>query len=148
MEVDKERSEKEEEIMDLGSSKDEFEVFNEAQSLEDSYGDLGDPSYTDEDLVSSSITSTVDMGIQRKSKKSLLELIESQPGKGAPSESSLSKLPPPPPKAPLPPVQPSLPRRVEPADPKGKERGRERRWWMLEDPTQPPRTSPSEWRSN
>ena len=60
------------------------------------------------------------MGIQRKSQRSLMELIESQPGKGAPGKSTQPKLPPPPPKSPLPPPQPSLPSRPEPVDPKRK----------------------------
>ena len=49
-----------------------------------------------------------------------MELIEDQPGRGAPGKSTQPKLPPPPPKSPLPPPQPSLPSRTEPADPKRK----------------------------
>ena len=60
------------------------------------------------------------MGIQRKSKRSLLDLIESQPGKDALGKSTQPQLSPPPPKFPLPPPQPSLPPRVEPIDPKRK----------------------------
>ena len=40
------------------------------------------------------------MGIQRKSKRSLLDLIESQPGKDAPRKSAQPQLPSPPPKLP------------------------------------------------
>ena len=62
-----------------------------------------------------------EMGIQRKSKRSLLNLIESQPGNDAPGKSTQPQLPPPPlPKLPLPPPQPSLPPRAEPVDPKRK----------------------------
>ncbi|XP_050242177.1 uncharacterized protein LOC126691153 [Quercus robur] len=60
------------------------------------------------------------MGIQRKSQRSLIELIESRPEKGAPEKSTQPKLPPPPPKSPLPPPQPFLPSRPDPADPKRK----------------------------
>ena len=60
------------------------------------------------------------MGIQRKSQRSLMELIESQPGKGALGKSIQPKIPPPPPKSPFPPSQPSLPSRLEPDDPKRK----------------------------
>ncbi|XP_023900369.1 uncharacterized protein LOC112012224 [Quercus suber] len=60
------------------------------------------------------------MGIQRKSKGSLMELIEPQPGKDAPGGSIHPKLPPPPPKLPLPPSQPSLPLRPKPFDLKRK----------------------------
>ena len=61
------------------------------------------------------------MGIQTKFQRSLLDLIKSQPGRGAPGKSTQPKLPPPPPKSPLPrPPQPSLPSRPNPADPKRK----------------------------
>ena len=49
-----------------------------------------------------------------------MELIEDQPGRGAPGKSTQPKLPPPPPKSPLPPPQPSLPSGPEPVDPKRK----------------------------
>ena len=61
-----------------------------------------------------------EMVIQRKSKRSLLDLIESQPGKDALGKSTQPQLPPPHPKLPLPPSKPSLPPRVEPVDPKRK----------------------------
>jgi len=60
------------------------------------------------------------MGIQRKAKRGLLDLIESQPRKDVPGKSSKPKLPPPPPKSPLPPPWPSLPSRPKPTDPKRK----------------------------
>ena len=60
------------------------------------------------------------MGIQRKSKRNLLDLIESQPGKDAPGKSVQPQLPPSPPKLPLPPLQPSLSPRAELVDPKRK----------------------------
>ena len=61
------------------------------------------------------------MGIQRKSQRSLQDLIESQLGRGAPGESTQPKLLPPSPKSPLPPPhQPSLPSKPNLADPKRK----------------------------
>ena len=60
-----------------------------------------------------------EIGIQRKSKRSLLDLIKSQPRKDAPGKSTQPQLPPPP--------QPSLPPRAESLDPKRKreQRGKE-----------------------
>ena len=87
-----------EEVVDLSESSDEFEVFNRTQSPED---------ILDE------------MGIQRKPQKSLMELIEHQPGRGASRKSTHPKLPPPT-KSPLPPPQPSLPSRTELVDSKRK----------------------------
>ena len=51
----------------------------------------------------------------------MLDLIKSQPGRGAPRKSTQPKLPPPHPKSRLPPPsQASLPSRPDPADPKRK----------------------------
>ena len=85
--------------MDLTDSSDEFEVFNQPPSLK---------------------SVSEEMGIQRKPQKSLMELIEDQPGRGAPGKSTQTKLPPFPPKSPFPPPQPSPPSRPEPIDPKRK----------------------------
>ena len=94
-----EEEEEEEGIIDLSDSSDEFEVFNRTQSPEN---------ILDE------------MGIQRKPQKSLLELTENQPGKGAPGKSTQSQLPLPPHKSPSPASQPSQPSRPKLADPKRK----------------------------
>ena len=42
VEEEDEKIEKEEKVVELGSSEDEFEVFNRAQSYEGPFGDLGD----------------------------------------------------------------------------------------------------------
>ena len=115
-EDEEEEEEKEnelEEIVDLSDSQDEFEVFNRPLS----------PESTSANLVHQQEVGTItldEMGIQRKSKRSLLDLIESQPGKDAPRKSAQPQLPPPPPKLPPPPPQPSLPLRAELVDPKRK----------------------------
>ena len=59
-----------------------------------------------------------EMGIQRKPQKSLMELIENQPGKGGPGKSVQPKLPPPSLKSPLRAPQPTFPFKVEQVDPK------------------------------
>jgi len=68
-----------EEIVDLIDSLDEFEVFNQTIHSEDDSGE---------------------MGVQRKPQRSLMELIENQPGKGATGRSAQSQIPPPPTKSP------------------------------------------------
>ena len=68
---------KEEEVVQLGSFKDEFEVFNRAQSSEGPFSDLGDLNYTEADFPFSETPLEEDMGIQMKQKTSLLNLIES-----------------------------------------------------------------------
>ena len=83
--------------MDLTVSVDEFEVFNQPPS----------PKSLPEE-----------MGIQRKPQKSLLELIENQPGKGGLGKSAQPKLPPPLPKSPPRAPQPTLPSKIEQANPK------------------------------
>ena len=83
--------------MDLTESADEFKVFNQPSSPKN---------LLDE------------MGIQRKPQKSLLELIENQPGRGEPGKSTQPKLPPPSPRSPPRSPQPTLPSRTEQVDPK------------------------------
>ena len=70
-----------EEVVDLTDSSDEFEVFNQTIHSEDDFNE---------------------MGVQRKPQKSLMELIENQPGKCAPGRSAQSQIPPPPTKSPPP----------------------------------------------
>ena len=76
-----EGTEKEEGFVELSLSEDEFELFNRAQLSEDPSGDLDDPNYTEEDFPSAETPFEEVMGIQRRSKTSLLDLIESQPEK-------------------------------------------------------------------
>ena len=109
---------KKEEVVELDSSKDKFEVFNQNQSFKSPFCDLSDPNLTEADFLFSETPFEEDMGIQRKQKTSLLDLIESQLRKEtqvratqnkplSPSQSrlppALYKIPHPPPKLTLPP---------------------------------------------
>ena len=128
VEEGEEKTDEAEEIVEVGSSEDEFEVFNRAQSSKDPSGDLGDPSYTEEDFPSVENLFEADMGIQMRQSSSLLELIESQPGKGTQGKAVQSKTPPPsqsklplaPSKLPSPPPKSNISPRPQPSDPKHK----------------------------
>ena len=88
-EEEKEEGEEEnpEEVVELSHSSDDFKIFNQ-------------PIHFEEDLD--------EMGLQRKPQKSLVKLIENQPGKSAPGKFTQSQIPPPPTKSPpLAPHQPS-----------------------------------------
>ena len=87
-----EEEQEEQDFVDLIESVEEFKVFDQPPS----------PKSLPEE-----------MGIQRKHQKSLLELIENQPGKGGPGKSVQPKLPPPLPKSPPRAPQPTLPSRIE-----------------------------------
>ena len=78
-------------MVEVADSEDEFEVFNQALSLETSIPDLGPP-----------LSPIIDeMGIQRKPKSSLLDLIKSQPGRDALGKATHTKPPTPPPALPF-----------------------------------------------
>ena len=97
----------------MSDSSDEFEVFNRPLSPESTSANLNNQQQVD-------VIPLDEMGIQRKSQRSLLDLIESQSEKDAPGKSTQPKLPPPPPKSPFPPPQLSLPSKPEPANTKRK----------------------------
>ena len=82
-EVEGVRAESEEQLAKLGQSEDEFGVFDEVNLSEDPFGDLGDPSLTEGDLLSTGTLSQAEMSFKRKPQTSLLDLIEGQPGKDA-----------------------------------------------------------------
>ena len=98
-------------IIDLSDSSDEFEVFDHPLSPKSTLANL--------DNQQADVSTLDEMGIQRKAKKCLMELIDSQLGKDVSGKSTQPKLPPPP-KSPVLPPQPSLPSRPELADPKRK----------------------------
>ena len=128
--------------MTLSESSEEFEVFNQPPSLEDISADLDSQQQGD-------ITTSDEMGIQRKNQRSLMDMIESQPERDAPGKSAQPKLPPPPPKSPLPPPQPPVPHRPDPADPKKKRESRkEKRQQKLGDLVLLKKMRPRELQSN
>ena len=75
------KEEEPEEIVDLSDSQDEFEVFNWPLSPESTSTDLNHQQ-------EAGIITLDEIGIQRKSKRSLLDLIKSQPRKDAPGKST------------------------------------------------------------
>ena len=77
------RNSEEEEVVEVTDSEDEFEDFNQDLSLETSIPNLG--------LHFSPIID--EMGIQHKSKSSLLELIENQLGRDASGRQFIQSLP-------------------------------------------------------
>ena len=112
-EEEEEEEENPEEIVTLSESSDEFEVFDQPPSPEDISVDIDSQQQVN-------IITSDEMGIQRKSQRNLMDLIESQPKRDASGKSTQPKLPPPPPKSPLPPPQPPLPPRPDHADSKRK----------------------------
>ena len=74
-------------MLEVVNSEDEFEVFSQDLSPEISHPNLGPPFSPIMD----------EMGIQRKPKSNLLDLIESQPGKDALGKVARTKPPTPPP---------------------------------------------------
>ena len=67
--------------MTLSESSEEFEVFNQPPSSEDISANIDSQQQVD-------ITTFDEMGIQRKNQQSLMDLIESQPGRDAPGKSA------------------------------------------------------------
>ena len=95
-EEDEEEEEEEEEVVELSDSSDKFGIFDQ-------------PIRSEEDLDK--------MGIQRKPQRSLMELIENQPGKNAPRKSTQSQIPSLPTRSPpLAPHQPPQPVRADAAE--------------------------------
>ena len=88
-----EKAEKEEEVVELGLCEDEFVVFNRAQSSKNPFSDLSDPNYIEADFSFSKTPLEEDMGIQRKQKSSLLDLIESQSRRETQGRAAKSKPP-------------------------------------------------------
>ena len=77
----------------MSDSEDEFEVFNRPLSLEASTGDLGHSSPTQSNQNWRVIPIPDNMGIQRKQRSTLQELLESQPGENVPGKVPQTRLP-------------------------------------------------------
>ena len=80
------KEEEEEEIVEVSDSEDKFDVFNQPLSPKASTGDLRLPFPSQSSHHRGSISILDDMGIQRKQRSTLQELLESQPGKDAPEK--------------------------------------------------------------
>ena len=83
----------EEQVIELGQSKDEFDAFDQFDPSEDPSGNLGNPSLTEADLQGTSLQA--DMGFKRKPSASFLDPIEGQPRKDMPGKSQPKLHPPP-----------------------------------------------------
>ncbi|XP_050290491.1 uncharacterized protein LOC126728748 [Quercus robur] len=95
-EKEEEEEESPEEVVELSHSSDNFGIFNQTIHSEEALDK---------------------MGVQRKPQKSLMELIENQPGKSAPGKSTQSQIPPFPTRSPPPtPHQPPQPVRADAAE--------------------------------
>ena len=81
---------------DLGLSKEGFWAFGQADPSEDPSSDLGDPDFSEAELLSVGTSSRAEMGLKRKPPTNLFDLIEGQLGKGAQGKPQ-SSVPTPPP---------------------------------------------------
>ena len=101
--IKEKEKEKEEEIVEVSDSEDDFEVFNQPLSLDASLGDLGQssPSPSQSSHHQGSTPIPDDIGIQRKQRSTLQELLESQLGRDASEKAAQIKVPIPPPTQPL-----------------------------------------------
>ena len=84
--ITKEEEEKEEEVVEVSDSEDQFNVFNQPLSLEVSPGDLGFSSPAQSNHYQEATNTSDEMGIQRKQRSTLQELLESQPEGHAPGK--------------------------------------------------------------
>ena len=96
-----EKEEEEERIVEVSNSKDDIDVFNQPLSPEAPVGDLGDPFPVQTNHAHEEAAIPANMGIQRKQRTGLLEVMDSSVGCKAPEKPSQAKLPP------LPPIQPA-----------------------------------------
>lgn len=94
---EEEEEEKEEEVVEISDFEDEFEFFNQTLPSKTSTGDLRQPSPSQSSHHRRSTSTLDDMGIQRKPRFTLQELLESQLRKDVPKKAAQTKLPTPPP---------------------------------------------------
>ena len=91
-----EEEERQKEVVDISDSDDLYEFFNQPLSLETSTGDL-DQFFQPQSSHLKGVTLLSDeMGIKRKQRSTLQELLESQPGRDAPGKAPQTRLPIPP----------------------------------------------------
>ena len=123
-EVEEKEEEEEEEVVELSDSSDDFGIFDQ-------------PIRSEEDLD--------EMGIQRKPQRSLMELIENQPGKNVPGKPTQSQILSLPTRSPPPtPHQPLQPVRADAAELKRRRELKGKDVVDAESPVRPRRRMPSE----
>ena len=93
--IKEEKEEEEERIVEVSDSEDDFDVFNQPLSPEAPIGDLNNPFPVQTNYTQEEAAIPTDMGMQRKQRTGLLEVMESSTGGKAPEKPSQAKLPPP-----------------------------------------------------
>ena len=95
----KEEEEEEEDkgVVELTDSEEEFVVFDQPLSLESQVGNLSHPSPVQANNLQEDIAIPEEMGIQRKQRSTLQELLESHPGGKSSGKTAQTRLPTPPP---------------------------------------------------
>ena len=116
--ITKEEDEKEEEVVEVSDSEDEFEVFNQPLSPKASTSDVGHPFPTQSSHHQGVTSIPDDIGIQCKPRSTLQELLKSQPEGNSPRKVAQTRLTTPPPTQPFRPEPANLKRKREQ---KGKE---------------------------
>ena len=99
--ITKEEEEKEEEVVEVSDSEDEFKVFNQPLSPEASTSDVGHPFPTQSSHHQGVTSIPNDIGIQCKPRSTLQELLKSQPKGNSPRKVAQTRLTTPPPTQPL-----------------------------------------------
>ena len=90
---EEEEEEEENEVVDVSDSDDIYEVFNQPPSPVTTTNDLDQFSQLQSNDIKGAVTSSNEMGIQRKQRSNLQELLESQLGKDAPEKSAQTSSP-------------------------------------------------------
>ena len=105
------KEEEEKEVVEVSDFEDEFDVFNQILSPVASPSDLGFPSLAQSSPHQEATSTSDEMGIQRKQRSTLQELLKSQPGGKVSGKAAQTRLPTPP---------PAQPTRTDPTDHKKK----------------------------
>ena len=91
---EEEKEKEEEKVVEIFDFEDDFEVFNQPQSLEASTGDFSHLPSVEVSQIQGDSSVPKAMGIQCKPKIGLLEVMESQSRRKAPEKTTQAKLPP------------------------------------------------------
>ena len=90
---EEEEEEEENEVVDVSDSNDIYEVLNQPPSLVTTTSDLDQFSQLQSNDIEGAVTSSDEMGIQRKQRLNLQELLESQLERDAPEKSAQTSSP-------------------------------------------------------